>query len=244
MYMIHNKIDIHNHILPGIDDGAKDLDESLQMLRCAAQEGITEIIATSHFHYKRGHASPGKVKEVLKKLQNAADQEKIPVKLHAGNELFYTYELLEKIKAKEVLTLAKTDYVLLEFSESTEPRKIHNAVYQFLSEGYFPIIAHIERCQAFSGSVEFAREISKMGAYYQINADCLTETFGWHIKRFAKNMLQEGLVQFVATDAHDVAVRKPVYGKAEDWLIKKIGQSEAEKILAENPKKLLQNQII
>ncbi len=244
MQMINSKIDIHSHILSGIDDGAEHLEESLQMLRCAAQEGIAEIIATPHFHYKKGNAAPEKIKKLLTELQNAADREKIPVKLYAGNELFYTYELLEQLKAGKVLTLAGSDYILMEFSLDTEPRKIHNAVYQFMSEGYLPVIAHIERYQAFSSNPEFVREISKMGAYYQINADCLAKTFGGSRKRFVKSMLLEGLVQFIATDAHDAAFRKPVYGKTEEWLVKKLGKTEAEKLLVENPKKLLQNQII
>lgn len=242
--MISNKIDIHSHILPGIDDGAENIEEALKMLRCAAQEGITQMIATPHFHYRRGHASAEKVRETLDKLQSAANREKLPIKLYAGNELYYTHELLEQVKEGRVLTLAESDYILLEFSTASEPRKIQNAVYEFLSEGYSPVIAHIERYQAFLENTEFAEEIAKMGAYYQLNASSLTETFGWRLKKFAKHMLQEGLVQFVATDAHDSSLRKPAYGKAEEWLVKKIGKTETQKLFVENPEKILQNEII
>lgn len=239
-----NKIDIHSHILPGIDDGAGTMEESVQMLKRAAQEGISEIIVTPHFHYRRGHAAPQKVQTVLAELQDVIKKENIKIRLYAGNELYYTHELLEIVKNGEALTMAGTDYVLLEFSAETEKRRIQNAVYDFLSEGYLPIVAHIERYQAFAENQEFAEELSKMGAYYQVNADSLSGKFGWKMKHFARHMVQSGLVQFVATDAHDLKHRLPVYGKAEEWMRKKIGEFETQQLLVENPKKLLQNQII
>lgn len=239
-----NKIDIHSHILPGIDDGAETMEESLQMLACAAQDGISEMIMTPHFHYRRGHAAPQKVQRVLKELQDAAENKNIKIRLYTGNELYYTHELLEIVKAGEALTMAGTEYVLLEFSTETEKRRIQNAVYEFLSEGYLPIIAHIERYQAFTGNREFAEELSKMGAYYQVNADSLSGKFGWKMKHFARHMVQSGFVQFVATDAHDLKHRPPIYGKTAEWMTKKLGAFETQQLLIENPKKLLQNQSI
>ena len=147
-------IDIHSHILPGVDDGAVDENEALNMLRIAAEDGISHIIATPHFHYKRGNASPEKIIEKAEKLQKIAQEEHIEITIHTGNELYYTQELLEKVKAGEALTLAGSDYALLEFSPETEKRKIQNAVYEFLSDGYYPIIAHMERYDVFVKTIE------------------------------------------------------------------------------------------
>lgn len=238
------KIDIHNHILPGLDDGAKDEEISLQMLRMAVEDGINHLIATPHFHYRRGHAAPEQIKSALTLMQEMADEEGIPIHLYAGNELYYTHDLLEIVKAKDALTLADSDYVLLEFSPETEQRKIQNAVYHFLSEGYYPIIAHMERYQAFYKQPDFAETILRMGAYYQVNAGSITGSAGWALKRFTRNMMKSGMIQFVATDAHDLQKRQPRLGAASAWIEKKLGESEMKDYLYENPLKILENKAL
>lgn len=237
-------IDIHSHILPELDDGAKNENISFEMLKIAAADGITNIIATPHFHYRRGHAVPEQIRAKVDQMQRRIDAEGIQIKLHVGNELYYTHELLETVKAGGALTLADSDYVLLEFSPDSERRRIQNAVYQFLSEGYYPIIAHMERYQAFQKHPEFIGVMADMGAYYQINAGSILGAAGWNTKRFAKTMLKSGMVQFIATDAHDLDNRCPSYGKAGDWLVKKFGESEAEEYFYKNPKMILENQAI
>jgi len=239
-----NFIDIHSHILPGIDDGAQDESEALEMLRIAANDGICQIIATPHFHYRRGHASPEQIKQAVSKMQELLNKEKIPMKLHTGNELYYTHELLETVKAGEALTMADSDYVLLEFSPETEERRIQNAVYEFLNEGYYPIIAHMERYLAFQKNQDFVEKISEMGAYLQINAGSLIGNAGWQIKHFARLMIKNGFIQFVATDAHDIGRRSPTFAKASDWITKKCGESELLEYLYENPRMVIENKAI
>ena len=87
-------IDIHSHILPGLDDGARDREVSFCMLKMAAENGITDIIATPHFHYRRGHASPEQIREAAALMQRKAEDAGLQIKLHTGNELYYTHELL------------------------------------------------------------------------------------------------------------------------------------------------------
>ena len=238
------KIDIHSHILPGVDDGAKDEKQSLEMLKLAAADGITDIIATPHFHYRRGHAARTQIREAAQKCQQMIEEAGLKIKIHTGNELYYTHELLETVKAGEALTLAGSDYVLLEFSPEAERRRIHNAVYQFLSEGYYPVIAHMERYQAFQKHIDFAMEISDMGACYQINAGSILGAAGWSTKRFAKTMLKGGMIHFVATDAHDTVVRPPQFGKAVSWMEKRLGEEEALQYVSGNPQMILENKAI
>lgn len=238
------KIDIHDHILPEIDDGAKSLEQALVMLELAAEDGIQEIIATPHFHYKRGRAKPEKILQKLAELQAAADAQNIPVRLHAGNELYYTQELLDVVKAGEALTMAGSEYVLLEFSPDTDARKIQNAVYQFMAEGYAPIIAHVERYEAFTKNIGFALEISEMGAYFQCNAGLFTKRFQWSSKRFAESLIEHHAVQFLATDAHDIEKRAPQFGKTVEKLVKKYGTSEVRAMVYKNAKKIIEHQMI
>lgn len=237
-------IDIHSHILPGIDDGAVNEKEALEMFKIAAESGIGSIIATPHFHYRRGHATPMQIRKKVADMQQMLNEAGIPIRLYGGNELYYTHELLETVKAGEALTMAESDYVLLEFSPETERRKIQNAVYQFLSEGYYPIIAHMERYQAFQKHMDFAAEIFDMGAYYQINAGSILGAAGWTTKRFTKTMLQSGMIHFIATDAHDMGKRPPQLEKALNWVEKKLGEDEVLQYVSGNPQMILNNQAI
>ena len=235
------RIDIHCHILPGVDDGAKNIEQSLEMLKIAAEDGITAIIATPHFHYRRGHAKPEEVRGKVQELNAAAKAEGINITVYPGNELYYTHELLEKVKAGEALTMADSDYVLLEFFPDVEKSKIQRAVYKFLGEGYYPIIAHMERYEAFQKDRDFAYTIEEMGAYYQINAGSLMGSAGWGTKRFAKLMLEQGMVKFIATDAHDTEKRCPAFGKAAEWISKKYGEEDLKEYLQNNPRMILEN---
>ena len=97
------KIDIHSHILPGIDDGASDEKQSLAMLKMAAADGITDIIATPHFHYRMGHATPAQIKNAANQMQQMIKDTGLNIQIHTGNELYYTHELLETVKAGEAL---------------------------------------------------------------------------------------------------------------------------------------------
>lgn len=239
-----DKIDIHCHILPGMDDGAESMEQSLEMLKIAQEDGITEIIATPHFHHRRGLAKPEVIRKKVQELNVVAKTEGLNIKIYWGNELFYTHELIETVKAGEALTLADSDYVLLEFSPDTEKRRIQYAVYQFLSEGYYPIIAHIERYLAFQKDADFLENIYQMGAYFQINAGSLLGNGGWNTRRYTKSVLKNGMIRFVATDGHDTQKRCPAYGKAAEWIAKKCGEESLREYLQENPRMILKNQAI
>ncbi len=238
------KIDIHSHILWGIDDGAKTKEQSLQMLKIAAEHEIVQIIATPHYHYRKGRSDPQTVLKAVEELRVAAEEAQIPVQLHAGNELYYTHDLLEELKKGDCLTLAGTDYVLIEFSVDTDRKRMQNAVYQFLSAGYNPVIAHVERYENLVNSPESLMNLADMGAYFQVNTGSLSTCFDWKRKQFVKSMLRDGMIQFLATDAHDIQKRPPQFGKGDDWFVKKWGNSEIRKLFYENAQKLIDNEII
>ena len=243
-FMKNYYIDIHNHILPGVDDGAKSEGRSIRMLKFAAKSGIREIIATPHFHYRWGQAKADQIRKLTAHMQEALDEKGIPIRLHTGNELYYTHDLLEILKAGEVLTLADSNYVLLEFSESEEKRKVQNAIYQFLCEGYYPIIAHTERYEIFREDRTILRELEEMGAYFQVNASSLCGKTDWRTRRFSRDMMKNGLVSFVATDAHDLKDRSPKFGKSISWMSRKYGEAQVKEYLVKNPRKIITNTTI
>lgn len=234
-------IDLHSHILPGIDDGAKNWSDSIKMLECCQKNGISTVILTPHYHYERGQASPQRIRTLTAELAEQAAQREIPIRLYPGNELFYTNNLLSAVKSGDVLTLADSDYVLLEFSISTEQRRIQNAVYEFLNAGYFPVLAHIERYAVFLRDPSFAEELLRMGAYFQVNAGSLQGNAGWKIKRFSQTMLKSGRIQLIGSDAHDPINRPPNLAMTAELLYKKMGLGAAEVYLQEYPRCIIEN---
>lgn len=237
-------IDMHCHILPGIDDGAKNEKEAMKMLRCAYEEGTRLMIATPHYHYSRGNAEPKEIRTLVSRLQELVDGEGMDLKIYPGNELYYSHDLLQKVKEGEVLTLADSRYVLLEFSVDTERRRIRNALYEFLNAGYLPIVAHMERYQAFRGNDGFVEEVYDMGAYLQINGSSLYGKNPWGMKLFCRKMMQDGLVHFVATDAHDLQQRPVSLMKTAEWIGKKMGSLAIKNYLYKYPQMIINNERI
>lgn len=237
-------IDIHSHILPQIDDGAKNIDMSKKMLCIAQQNGIRSMILTPHhkpMHYSAGLRA---IKSLTEELQNMADREEIEIRLYTGNEIYYRSDILEILKERKALTLADSMYVLIEFSPMDGFDYIRNGIYQVLSGGYRPILAHVERYESIAASMERVREIVNMGCYIQINAGSIMGQYGFGTKKFTRQILKQGLVHFVATDAHDDVKRKPCLSDCAKYISKKFGKEYASRIFNENPQKIINDKYI
>ncbi len=232
-------IDIHSHILPGIDDGAKDMETSLKMLRTAAEEGIKEVILTPH--YKPGHrnASPETVRKLTMKLQEKVLESGLKMTLLTGNEIFYHRGMAGLLSAGRVCTLADTDSVLVEFFPAEEYAEIRSGVYQIRAEGYRPVLAHAERYQNVCRDTKYVEELIHMGAYIQINAGSIMGNYGFGTKQFCKRLLKKELVHFVATDAHDTGRRAPYLRDCGKYLVSKFGETYADNILYGNARRIL-----
>lgn len=237
-------IDIHSHILPQIDDGAKNIDMSIKMLRIAQQNGICSIILTPHNKPMHHNASPEKIGSLTDELQEAANKKEIAIRLYVGNEIYYRSNILEILEERKASTLADSMYVLVEFGPMDDFDYIRNGIYQLLSGGFRPILAHVERYGSVASSVERVRELVKMGCYIQINAGSVMGQYGFGTKKFTRQILKQGLVHFVATDAHDDVRRRPCLLDCAKYIDKKFGEDYAEKILKENPEKVINNEYI
>lgn len=207
---LENIIDVHSHILPGIDDGSKSMEQSLEMLEIAVQEGIRTIIATPHNMPGKGKASPGQVEKLVRDLQTAADAQKLPITLLPGCELFYREEALELLEQEEILSLNDSACVLVEFDVMAQKPYITNAMRNVLSLGYTPVIAHVERYEALmEKGFTTLRELRAMGCLIQVNADSVTGGCTAALQKSARKLLQEQLVEFIGTDAHSSRSRAP-----------------------------------
>lgn len=237
--------DIHCHILPGIDDGATDKREMIRMLQIAYKEGIRTMIATPHYHPRRGQADAYIVEHAWRKACSEIQKVYPDMEIYAGNEIYYRRDAGQMLRNGELLTLAGSDYVLVEFSlSSAEPEEIMDGVKELQMMGYLPIIAHVERYDSILGDVEYVEELVEAGAYIQVNAGSVIGELGGNRKRFIKKLLKNECVHFIGTDAHDAHRRTPSIKNCAAYIEKKFGEEMAEVILYDNPSMIIKNEVI
>lgn len=235
-------IDIHSHILPGVDDGAGSMEEALRMLRCAEEEGIRKIIVTPHQKPDRHCVSVQGLLDRMRALQNKADEEGLHVRLYPGGELFFRQSLPEELEDKRVCTLAGSRYVLVEFFPQEQYRYIRDGLYSLLTAGYFPVVAHVERYDQVIGSQKCQEELLDMGCCFQVNASSLTGSGGLRMKMAAWRLVRQRMVHFVATDAHRAeGSRSPQLARCAGALAKKCGSDYASQLLYQNAARILRD---
>lgn len=236
--------DIHNHCLPGVDDGARSLEEALAMLRISERAGVRQVIATPHYHYRRGHADAEEIRKKTAELSEAARREGISVELFCGNEIYYSHDVAGLLKEKRILTLAESEYALIEFSPTAGFESVRDGLYEILSSGYHPILAHADRVHTLVENPYQAGELVEMGAYIQVNAESVKSNTTRPVKKFVRILLENQMVHFVASDAHDVRVRTPDMSKDLAYIGKKYGEHVLHALLCENPGKIIRNELI
>lgn len=214
--------DIHSHIMPGVDDGSRDWDESILMLRMAEKENIRKIILTPHQKPDHSCVSVNGIEKRISKLQEELERQHIPIELYTGSELFYSHDLAERLQSGSVCTMAGSHYILVEFMPDESWAYIRDGLYQLISRGYWPIVAHVERYVQVMQDTERVSELIDMGCYIQVNAGSLAGDWGLGVKRLARKLVKKKLVHFLGTDAHRGEGRRaPRFKKCADWLCRK-----------------------
>ena len=229
--------DIHCHILPGVDDGARNMEESLWMLNKEYQEGVRHVILTPHFRYDMFEPHMNIVTRQFMQLRRAAmnigDE---GMRLYLGCELHSSMDMVECLKKGRRLTLAGSRYVLVEFSNGDEKNYIEERVRSLLMNGFIPIIAHVERYKATRNDIGFLTELKDMGAHIQVNADTISGQDGFGAKTFARKVMKHGLLDFVGSDGHRKTERIPEIGKCVAKMEKTMGSEYVKKIFIKNPR--------
>ena len=226
-------IDIHSHILPAVDDGSANIEQSLSMLKEEHKQGVTDIVLTPHY---RADYLPRreKIQEKFAELKAAAAENKIPVSLYLGQEIYAFSDMVKAIDDGKLLTFCGGKHVLVEFS-TKHVMDIGETVYMLIRGGYIPIVAHIGRY--FYADKDTAREVKELGGLIQINANSVCSPFFYRRKVFS--MIKEGLVDFVASDVH--FKRKNFMRKAYKIIAKKFGTQTADKLFTENAAVIVKN---
>jgi protein-tyrosine phosphatase len=242
-------IDLHAHILPGIDDGPQSLEDSLEMARLAVADGITTMVATPHLFRRKSVElealnSPDAIRQAVNQFNQKLSEEDIDLTVLPGCEIPLFIDIIRFIDEGRILTLNDGQrYICLEMPETVIPPATEDLIFQLSSRGLTPIITHPERNPVFYDMPDKFRRLISLGCLAQITARSLTRGFGWGVSRFAKRLVREGLVQVMATDAHSVAHRPPVMGAALKKLSKIVGKNQAWDMVATIPERIIQGEL-
>lgn len=234
-------IDFHSHILPGIDDGAKNLEQSIAMVNEAKKVGFTKIISTSHYMENYYECNERDRRQLLKKVQENVQG----IELILGNEIYITNNIIELLQNGQASSINGTKYVLFEFPLiTTRPMNDKEVIYRLVENGYIPIIAHPERYPFIQENPDYLFELEEMGALFQANYGSIIGMYGLKAKKTLKILLKNNLISFFGSDAHRP---EQVYNKMPK-IIKKlkkiISNEEFEEFTEINPEKVFKNENI
>lgn len=237
-------IDIHSHILYNVDDGPEELEQSLAMLEAAANEGITDIISTSHSFHPQYDVSTSVVTEQVLQLQNELHQRKISLKIHTGHEVRLCEEIVELCQTKKIHLLANSNYLLLELPSSTVPQYTKNIISSLLAEGILPIIAHPERNKAIAEKPERLERLIREGAVAQLTSGSIAGHFGSAVQKISLELVRANLVHTYGSDAHNLTTRPFLYNEGLDYLEKKKELDAVDLFLENNERIVKNNQLV
>lgn len=234
-------IDIHTHILPGLDDGAPTLQDAVAIVRMAAKAGTTELVATPH-HDMRFTFNAARVEEKLRELRASVGP--VP-RIHSGCELHFTPEAIDDaLQHPTKFTIGNGHYLLLEFSDAFIPKTASEILDLFLKAGMTPIIVHPERNPLLRKMEGQVSEWCQMGCLIQLTAESFTGRFGAGARHAAERFLLRGSAHFVASDAHNTGARGPVLSTARQQIADKFGADVSNSLFLTNPRAVVSNLIL
>jgi len=194
-------VDLHSHLIPGIDDGAQNMDQSISMIRELVNLGFQKIITTPHIHPRYPNTSE-LIMEGLSKLQVQINRLKIPIEIEAAAEYFVDETFYEGLNNDKPLLAFGGRYVLVESSFINKPVFFDGVMFDLIAKGYKPILAHPERYQFLGGSIQWLRELKEMGVLFQITLGSVAGYYGEKPKQVSKQLISKKMVDFLGSDLH------------------------------------------
>lgn len=234
-------IDLHSHILPGIDDGAKTLEVSLEMARIALADGIRTLACTPHIYpglYMNDAAGIGARRAAL---QRELDAQGLPLRLVTGADVHLVPGLLDQVRAGTVPTLHGSRYLLLEPSHHVAPPRFEDAVFTLVAAGYVPVITHPERLSWVEDHDGAFVRLRAQGVWMQVTAGALTGMFGSRVQYWAERFLGDGHAHLLASDAHSAGRRAPRLAAAREAAERLVGPQESHRLVCVRPQAILDN---
>ncbi len=233
-------IDLHNHILPQVDDGAADLSESLRMAKMAADSGITHMVCTPHFRGEPAslHTLP-QIAQQFTLLKQTVAEARLPLTLSCAAEILCTPDTIEMAATHRLPALDGKRYLLTEFYFDESPQYMNTCLSGLTKLQYIPVIAHPERYDALQRDPHLAEYWFRRGYLLQLNKGSILGAFGSRVQRTAHRLLSDGAAHLVASDAHHAHTRTPDMAPLTRWLHAHCGYSYTEILLLRNPRRIL-----
>ena len=233
-------IDIHSHILPGIDDGSRDIYDTLEMAKMAVDSGVTEIVVTPHCNvpdlYDNYYGK--KYKETFLMAKKSIKEEGIPLELYPGMEIFTTENLIHLLASGKIITMNGSHYMLVEFDFGEDPDFANMMLSKIAAVKLIPLVAHVERYEFVQDDLNIIRQWRKKGYQIQINKDSYLGKFGRREEKTAYMLTDESLVTAIASDAHRPYRRTPDMSEAYEELLNYYPEQYLEKLFTINPMKI------
>lgn len=236
-------IDMHSHILWDVDDGPSTLEETLELLESAVNEGISQIISTSHFNHPYYHANYDVINNQINILQQIIIENNIPLTIHSGHEVRLSDNIISNYHSKKIHTLANSNYLLLELPTETVPFYTEFVLNDLLKEGITPIIAHPERNRAIADQPQKLTKLIRCGALAQITAGSLAGHFGKNMQNLSLDLVKANLIHTYGSDVHNVTSRPFLFEQGLLYLEKK-KLLDIVDIMVENNKRIIENRFL
>lgn len=235
-------IDIHSHIIPGIDDGSKSMEMTLEMLRNAEKDGTSDIIATPHYLLEYGETEISEVKALVEEINSIINNEGINLRVYSGQEVYYTENIIQNYIEGKIGTLNDSKYMLIEFPMRKFDDNILDVIYELQVRDIIPIIAHPERYMPIMEKPSYINKFIDEGYLFQMNGGSLEGKFGEKIKKTAEILLENGVYNFIGSDAHNTKNR--TIGLANAMSLVDKYENNIGKIFEDSSRKLLNNERI
>lgn len=236
------QIDIHSHIIPGVDDGSPDMETSLAMLKMAADNGTTDIIATPHVLDVSTTLTWDAIRRHVETLQKEADDRGIPIRIWPGAETELNWDLLELIrKDHSAFCLAGSRYLLMEMPSLMLPPHLDEIVYELQVMDIVPVLAHPERQRQLMDQPEKLLALLQKGCMAQSNGGSVTGVFGPIVKQNVEQLLEQKTIAFIGSDAHNLRHRNTNLKLARETITDRWGEAAATELFETRPQCILQN---
>jgi protein-tyrosine phosphatase len=236
-------IDIHSHIMPEIDDGARTFEEAIEMARIATQDGIEYMVSTPHmFNGLSGNPEPTEIFHRVSALNEAISG--IGVRVLPGSEVHITQEIAEQARTDRLMKINQNSYMLVEFPRLTVPQEAHDLFGKLLRQGVFPILVHPERNALIQRNPAIIAKFVERGILIQVTAMSVTGEFGPAAKKCVDILLRHDCVHFLATDAHRTKKRPPILSRGRDAAAAIIGAERASALVNANPRAVINGELL
>ncbi len=236
------QIDIHSHIIPGVDDGSRDMETSIALLQMAAENGTTDIIATPHVIDVSTTLTWDAIRRHVEALQKEADAREIPIRIYPGAETELNWDLLELIREDHsAFCLAGSRYCLMELPSLMLPPNLEDMIYELQLMDIVPVLAHPERQMQLMHEPEKLLKLLQQGCVAQSNGGSLTGVFGPKAHEKVHMLIDHQMIAFMGSDAHNLRHRTTNLKDAREKLVKHWGEATATELLETKPRYILEN---